>query len=357
MRLFRPTKKSQVMERLYFILFEILLIVLVASIIFNKINDIKTGQTFPKKFLARDLALVKNVEFASPGVLMYIYGKQAEAFSDFEITFDDQYVVFSGTPYPYAVDTGVTFLKKPNIIAGANALALIRSSQEQLITTSGEINPLRLRCGPVIERIPGKITLDPGHGWRERIAKQEREKGASEEEIARFAGDKGIITAIGYESEIMRTLALRVYGHDPKKYAQTRSLKEDSSQSLDDRQQNVEGAVLSLHATTDPKLRAFINVKGEKKAMSEQLACKLLNAITDQFPNIFNGASIIPFDDKRILPEDAKLVLIRDKPGVLLEIGNIDDPNSPLHKERSALAKAIDSAVRELRAMQPRATT
>ncbi len=336
------------MERLYFVLFEIILIVLVTSIIFNKINDIRKEQIFQKKFLARDLALVKNVEYAAPGVLAYAYGKQSEQFPQFEITFADHVVSFSGTPYPFAPDTRIFLQNEPKILTGVKALALVRSGQDQFVSNYGPINPLRLQCGDSFERIRGKITLDPGHGYNEALVERQRSEGASEQEIQQVAGDRGIVTAAGSESELMRLLAASIYGHDPNLYGQTRSIKEDSALSLEERKRLIDGAVLSLHARTDTTLKAFIDAQGKKRAVSEQLACMILGSLVDYFPSAFTGVSIIPIDSAVLASDDPKRVLAIDKPGVLIEIGDMRNAETPMIKERRAFAQAINEAIQHM---------
>lgn len=346
MKLFHHAKRGQ--EHLYFVLFEIILIVLVTSIIFNKINDIRKDQIFQKKFLARDLALVKNVEYAAPGVLAYAYGKQAEQFPQFEITFADNAVSFSGTPYPYAANTNVFLQSEPQMLTGVKAIALVRSGRDQFISNYGPINPLRLQCGDQFERISGKITLDAGHGYNEALIERQQKEGASEQEIKQVAGDRGIITAVGAESELMRLLAASIYGHDPNLYGQTRNLKEDTALSLEERRRLIDGAVLSLHARTDTTLKAYIDAQGKKRAASEQLACAILSSLVDYFPDAFTGVSIIPIESAALAPDDPKQVLASDKPGVFLELGDMRNAETPMIKERRTFAQAINEAIQHL---------
>ena len=327
MKLFQH-KRGDITERIYFILFEIVLVVLVASIIFGKINDIRTNQLFQKKFLARDLALVVNVGFAAPGVLMYAYGKQSPFFKNFEVSVRDGLVMISGIPYPYAIDQRVLFSSEP--VAGTKGISIVRSGNEYWAGFEKEINPLRLRC-PTMSRI-ARVTLDAGHGWSKLL-----------EDRGEPAGDKGIIAADS-ESEIMRRLAAGIYGHDPQFYAVTRDINQDGPLSLEERQKRIEVSLVSLHASTTPTVKAFVNAHG-LRAESEQLACAIVNAITDTAPRAFTQAYIIPVDVSKLAPQDPKRVLIADKPGVLIEIGNLNDATYPLLKNTGKLSDAIHTAL------------
>ena len=328
-------RKAEMTERMYFVLFEILLVVLVAGIIFAKVDDVRTNQMFQKKFLTRDLALVKNVEYAAPGVLAYAYGKTNPVFSQFEVALQEGTVTVGQTPYPFAADANTKFSSVP--VAGTKGIALVRSADEQWAGLEQQINPLRLNC-PQIPAI-ARITLDAGHGWSQLLA----DKGEP-------AGDKGIEASSGYESEITRRLGAGVYGHEPAFYAVTRDLKEDSPMLLEERQRKIEGMLLSVHASTTPTVKAYVNAHGKNKDESTALACNVLNAVTDAFPASFSGASVIPVDVSRLAPDDAKHVLVADKPGVLLEIGSIADANSPLYKNPSRLADAIHGVAKQRRA-------
>jgi hypothetical protein len=318
--------RAEMTERMYFVLFEILLVVLVAGIIFAKIEDVRTNQLFQKKFLARDLALVKNVEYSAPGVLVYAYGKTNPVFSLFEVALQEGTVTVGQTPYPFAADANAKFSSVP--VAGTKGIALVRSEGEQWVGLEQQVNPLRLNC-PALPSV-ARVTLDAGHGWSRILA----DKGEP-------AGDKGIETSAGHESEITRRLGAGVYGHEPAFYAVTRDLKEDSPMLLEERQRKIEGTLLSLHASTVQTVKAYVNAHGKNRDESIALACHVLNAITDAFPAAFSGASVIPVDIPRLAPDDAKRVLVADKPGVLLEIGNIADASSPLYKNPNRLADAI----------------
>jgi len=333
MKLFIHSRRAEVSERLYFVLFELLIIAVVAGIIANKMNTVRNDQVFEKKFFPRDLVLVLNNAMAAPGVLLYAYGRQSPSFANFSTSFDNQYVSVSGAQYPYAADSGVKVRSDAAVIDHAKSIALVRSGSALRVATQGVINPLRLQCGPH-QAIDGKITLDAGRGWSALIASQ-----------GQPAGDQGIVTSFAVESETMRQLAAAVYGHDISRYSTTRDIQLDSPITLDERIKKIDAAVVSLHASTEPKIRAFVNVRGAAKDASIQLACELVNAMTDAFPATYRGASIIPIDDTVLAQDDARRVLVRGKPGVFLEIGDMNDPAAPLLNGTRALGDALHGAL------------
>lgn len=189
------------------------------------------------------------------------------------------------------------------------------------------------------------IILDPGFGWDARLAQE----GASD------PGDKGDVNQDIIESEIAWIIAAKLlgYGKDifADKSSHTRSLSQDSKATIAERisRINAKGnTVISIHLgsyddTSFNPVIAYINGESDNIVASRKLACNILNSLSDKFPEITDLA-IVPVSIEqldRFDIDDPRRVLLKDKIGVQLVIGNVK-----ISKEDNILANKIDDIAR-----------
>ncbi len=84
--------KRGVSYDVFFNVFEFVLAFIVALALFNFVNDVIEQSIFEKNYLARDLALITNTLYASPGEVVYIYNEDTDNFViDFSGNTDEGY--------------------------------------------------------------------------------------------------------------------------------------------------------------------------------------------------------------------------------------------------------------------------
>ena len=66
-------KKAQVEHEFYYIIAQMFLIVLIAVALFTFIDDVADQTLFEKNYLSKDIALIVNSIYASPGDVSYTY--------------------------------------------------------------------------------------------------------------------------------------------------------------------------------------------------------------------------------------------------------------------------------------------
>ena len=66
-------RKAQIEHEFYYILAQLLLIALVGFALFSFVDTVGQGTLYHKKYIARDLALITDTIYASPGDIHYIY--------------------------------------------------------------------------------------------------------------------------------------------------------------------------------------------------------------------------------------------------------------------------------------------
>jgi N-acetylmuramoyl-L-alanine amidase len=209
------------------------------------------------------------------------------------------------------------------------------------------------------------VILDPGHGWNDAEAKREKEAGGNAADIAKSGGDKGAVASFGYESEIARRIAGFAQQARPLLLkSSTRSLVIDENLDLAGRISKIESgsadAVISIHLGSNPdkaqfNIKAYYNAYGARSSDSAKLACEIVNSLsqnimsvqTSNAKNTFfvTGTAVVPVNPDQLLPDDPMQVLVKDKIGVFLEIGNIQQPGSVLETSQAVIASAVAEAV------------
>ena len=104
-------KKAQTNE-LYLILFQIIIAVTVYWILQSYIDSVAEDTLFEKSYLSKDLALLTNTIYSSPGEINYLYINDKVELNKFEFDFNNQKVMISEIEaeekleleYPYGED-------------------------------------------------------------------------------------------------------------------------------------------------------------------------------------------------------------------------------------------------------------
>lgn len=104
-------KKAQTNE-LYHILFQILIAITVYWILQSYIDSVAKDTLFEKSYLSKDLALLTNTIYSSPGEIKYLYTNDKVGLNKFEFDFTNQKVRVSEieaeekleVEYPYGED-------------------------------------------------------------------------------------------------------------------------------------------------------------------------------------------------------------------------------------------------------------
>jgi N-acetylmuramoyl-L-alanine amidase len=345
------------MQRVYLILFEIFIVVMLAFVVIKKVSTVSAD--YQKRFLSKDVALMIDAAYASPIPFEYEYG--FPGLSKQEVTFQKQYVDVTGRSYPFAQDLTV---RSDFALPQAESF---RFKREPGLLDFNHVRfiPEKLPC-PAVKAPLGRLVIDPAHGLDEARAKDERQKtpGITDEELAALGlGEPGNTgkDADGnpvLESELtyrvaaaLDTASRGLLGLQDVRLTRKRP---DASLSIQDRAKELAGAtnpvLVSLHAGTAARpqevpITAYVNGRGSKLTESTALACQAINAILEKYPfpalKAEPRVAIIPVDI-RLLPRGDPLgVLPEGQPGVALELGNIQNPGDPLLKDVGGLAGTI----------------
>lgn len=349
-------RKGAILHRFYFVLFELVLLVLLTVFIFNKISDVRSGEIFDKRFFARDLALARNTLTASPFNARIEYGA-SDAFKDKIFQFDERQIVVEPFAYPAAVDDHLeyehvgAFVKSPFLQREGGTVRLAADT----------FNRHRYDCPDIL--LSGKVVLDPGHG-RNPLA------------LGGFMGERGVQPAEGSgvkdpESVLMQSQAFAI-----ENFLKTRGVVVEMTRNKlfsDPAEGRIEEAVLvsrrrelagsagafvSLHAAKSAAhenlVKAYVRTDSSKLEESATLACHIVNALAG-LPDI-DGVAIVPFTGallasadvpgtREVDEEDPRRALGTAAPGVLLEIADIDRENGNLFTPTTTLSKPIAEGI------------
>ena len=319
----------------------------------TKISLIGSDVSFEKEFLATDMgisidalhSIQGNAQFVYTGLsrFNFSYSARPEVLSVFEgkdISKDSSAGIFYFTEDGPG---GIVFHHK-TLIPEDKAISsvFIVKQGDEIFFDSPQLNKqfntnLNLLSCPN-ERIKltkqDTIFIDPGHGWDNN----------------KSLGNKGFIGLDNqYESKIVLELAKVLRGTLSRvsNVESTRGFTEDTNMPMDKKIQNAQtaDAIISLHAgSKDNTALAYFNVNSNKKKESIRLGCKILNELSESFPEIKNIA-FVPVNVNNLEKFDSESpfkILSADKVAVLLEVGNIQkpSPNSIIDNHRG-LAIAI----------------
>ncbi|MFH2028192.1 MAG: N-acetylmuramoyl-L-alanine amidase [Nanoarchaeota archaeon] len=338
-------KKGGVLQDVILSILQILILVGSLSIVGYFVNKELSKITFEKNYLAKDIALLTDTVYAAPSNVLvhYSYDKYSlEPIFEKKISGVDEYFRVriikpdedekESESYPFAknsleaplaslkLKTGMTISKINNRVAAIN---------------NADDNILRLKCPSVQTKDnlwqSKTIMITPGH-----------DKGGGIESNGIKEGDvMGDIS-----QQIEDTLSNAIIGA----YGDGRLFVGDDK----DRMINSADMIIGLHAgkydsgINNIKAYYSIETSGEMKNKNIKLACLILNKITDtDYSNIeISGTSIIPIFEQ----DYENAILPRDRPAILLEIGNLESEEGRrifTSGEWGKLGKAIIDGIEE----------
>ncbi|MBD3361312.1 hypothetical protein GF358_00815 [Candidatus Woesearchaeota archaeon] len=338
------SKRGEVQDLLMHPLFVIFVAVVVLLYLMWFINGIGEESTFEKKFLAADIALTIDSLLASKNNVVLYYLPQKSNYTPVfnysigdnkVIVFEDYLSEVSAGRYYYTGDPGIrlrnTFInfKEPFVLP-----RFARIGNELLIDDANNqkysFNLYKLTCSG--ENLKTKmITLDPGHGYNVGLNK----------------GSVGFAKGALKEFVLTRELAGMTKILDTANVIEEITREGDFELPINDRVSRAKGALISIHvgdyAVNDNFIKAYVNYDSKYQKESLRLACELVNKISSELINNgikITGTAVIP-----VIPEhhdDEQLnILVKDKPAVLLEIGNINVPDTYSQKNKKVIASGI----------------
>lgn len=327
--------------------------------LFAAIAGIGADMQFEKMSMAVNSALLISVLHDVHSNAQYIY------YNNYDFKFDFQankVIVYqkakdeSGAGFFYFSEDGpkgrLRFIPNALNVAGVPIFQLyfVKQGNDVFVDSPAANKKFRanlnlLECSrESAEKLGKGIIIDPGYGWDEKLAK----------EGALDSGSKGDVHNDFVESEITWVLAAKLLGYGKDVFADksfhTRSLSQDSKASVDERIAKIDAAgntVISIHVGSyddgsfNPVI-AYINGDSEHIAASRQLACLILNSLSNKFPEITDLA-VIPVSVEQLDEFDRNnplRVLRKDKIGIQLVLGNIQSEN------KNIFSKGLDDIAR-----------
>ena len=314
--------KKRGMSRSMFLAAEIVGAAIVAFLLISNALKWSDVETPYKAYLAKDMGLIIDSIFSSPGNIIINYtGNASDYVVDFnensiaiKIDNDDGGIIksFPGMK-PNQIDLELEYPKK---------IKFAKIGDEIIIQDVVKKNLNTLKCDETKgESLKDKkILVDPGY---------EKDKIEPSKEMCDIANSFifEITNAWVNYFNILSTRNLHEYGED-EGIISINCNDPSKSDKLSDA-----GVIISLRAgknkdTTKNNIKAFIVSGSVKEKESRKLACLIINSILENkaFDNTkITGASIVPIDlevTDKDFPEG-----IKDKIFVMLEIGNSENDN------------------------------
>ncbi len=321
----------------------------------NYIYGLAGDLSYEKQYLAVEHALLINALHALDGNAFVIYPNR--------FNFSFSYSKNSVKVFDSEGEKSTAFIEDKNrlnvrhkdlLFKDTKITPIIFSKQgndividSQAVSPEFSPNGKLLSCPDILSEPLRSITIDPGHGWNEKLAKE----GSSS------PGDMGAVNSglALRESEI--NMAIASFLHSYLKGAgisltETRGLDADDKKEIIERINSITGdAVISIHTGSYPNqkfipAKAYINANSPsaKSGQSRKLACNILNSLSKKMPEV-SSVAIIPVNLELLEffdHENPKRVLLKGKTAVLLELGNIQaNEDNILKDKQKKIAEAI----------------
>jgi len=281
-------KKAQT-RPIYHILFQVLIAVTVYWILQSYIDSVAKDTMFEKSYLSKDLALLIDTIYSSPGEVDYLYTNDRAELNKFEFDFDKQkvsVVEIEGkekikVEYPYGEDLRFPYSGKK--IQRVNQIALSKTKSNLEINPNFKSKIEKIKCPDINTKLDVKklriLIYSSEAGTAENIGKKLAEKLKSSFKEATYSDlDKAKAKSKDFD------LILGV------KF------------NIDDKEKNVIKTSIYSLASEDVK---------EK---SHKLACRMINKLIDEdYPITYAYMGIY----------DLMPIKEKDKINVVLDLGNI----------------------------------
>ena len=368
--------KNAIISDVLFFTIDLVITVLVFFLLANGIDNFTESLAFEKGFLARDIAILTDTIYASPGNVVVDYPQNTFWFS---FKFDaNQIQVFEKESdfikhsYYFMEDLNLDFGHK--IIKPKKEIETKKSFIEKYLSPISffAANRPELPEGASVEirfaKTGNKLVIDHKESFSPDIkkltcpgkkpaAKLANQKILIDPWIAnRNSFDESEITAdIGFAFKVSagqktNVISTRIESLEGKWLGRTEnylSRLEDPATSM----------IIGIHTGSDDDkskndIKAYISSDSPKSSESSNLACYILNEILDESLPV-TEATIIPIDTTLPENKEAKQMLDNDKISILLEIGNIKiEQNQALldKNNRNAIGAAIYDALEKYHA-------
>jgi len=353
-------KKADVSHHIYFIMFEVVLVVLLAAALFSFVESIRKSTVFEKNYLSKDAALTASTLQFSPESVEYTYSSKKLDLRKFIFSFANNRAAVSENPeffdeqplvvyYPFSSDSSTSL--EISSLAGSSFVNFAVSASNSIIRDSLGSTPFKsyrhiMQCPDIGTQDSDwrskKILIDPVGGVKINPVTKEKEfQGLS------YPGDQ----SFNEDSVVLQISNALSHLHS---FEATRD--DESWISLEDRWAMIDeetGAVLVLKIGLSNSLRAFVPYGSSHTPESSKLACLIINSLlsNSELNSIrpFDSASIVQVNVPLIMPFlNEKLVLGHGEVVVVLELGSIllGRENNFLTRS-SAIAHSIYNAFEE----------
>ena len=319
-------KKGAINEQLLFLIIDITIILVVWLALFNYVRSVERDTLFDKIYLTKDIALLINTAYSSPGNLFYTYSSDELDLSLFDFYFKDGFVTIKENPdgnelyFPYAADSSFE-TELPNIVS-PEKIEFAKTDNKLQAKESLTYDLNQLSCPNI--GIEGKlssqsIVVDPGHG---AVSGEPKDPGLEFKDYNLRDKKEAYITA-----DIANHIEGALDNVELTRYS-------DSYETTEARLTVIEehnaGIVISIHignySNNHNSVKAFIKHNPgnpETYLKSRKLACMILNEFSSKLE--LDGIVIVPIDTSTLAEEDPmQIINFEDKIAVLFEIGNIN---------------------------------
>lgn len=353
------SKKARIIDILLTPAFVTVIVLgLVLLTILNKIYVLGSTTAFEKKFFATDLALTMDILPIFKENLLFAFSNGY----NFSISVDKNKILVYAknktdkelAQIPFIEDKkfNYKYLDLLAIDKPISPLYFIKYDRYILLTQTIplDFNFNFLECDKDKLDLPEKIYIDPGHGFNEIEAKEEfnRLKALNQEKEFDYKvfGDPGkFIEPFSLEklreSQIVRKISCALFGYFRGRIITDKSYVCDDKE-IKERIENAKNSniTISIHiGDLENTIKIYFNGNSKKSFESMNLGCLIANEIIkiEEFKN-FNTV-LIPIN-LNYLKEDDKKVLLEEKIGILIEIGNITQAEK-IKNNANDIAKAI----------------
>ena len=378
-------KKGAITEETYMMIINIVIIMIVWGILIYYVRAVGKNTLPEKIYLSKDIALLTNTIYSSPGNTFYIYSDSSNKIdlTKYLYSFKDSNVNIKETAkdknelwFPHSKDLSlksslpglIEYPKEIHFVKSNNKLFINApltawtefgggsfggagvtgtwtegdNSENPIITDASWIknnpgNPIigywslisylnQLSC-PTIkieeELANQNIVIDPGHGDNPAKDTGLEDFGFEFKDSTNFRNMK--------EAYITTKIANGVKANYPDDNNVMRTRDSDRYESTGYRtnfiEENMADVIISIHignySNSYNTIKAFIPYKSDKFLQSRKLACNILNTFPSQIE--LDGIVIVLVDTSALSEEDPMQVInFEDKTAVLLEIGNIN---------------------------------
>jgi N-acetylmuramoyl-L-alanine amidase len=309
-------KKGSITGEIWLFVVELLLIGFCFISLMNFVFTLQKNTLYEKNYLSRDISLIINALYASPGIAKYEYKAGNVKLNEFKFMLEEGKIgvadIIEGRPgistrYGFGYDKQ----SPPQIseIMGLYEFQIMKDVDKTYLTADKNFNQKKIYCSAPIKSLKiNKIFIDPGHGF----------------------GDFGFVYNDKKESEIVQKYSKRL--NEDLKNA---GYKTDFFKPTLDRYsqvKNINDMIISIHLgkySSRNVIKAYAPSNAEYNISS--FACNLLNSLDS--PKYTSIALLRP--DASKFDKRSDYIVLINKNTILIELGNIESEELLTEKEFS----------------------